>query len=163
MLQFDLVTQWRIGASLDEVWDAITAPAQWPQWWRGLEAVTELDRGGAGGMHNRQRFIWKGALPYRLVTELKIIRLEPLVMIQGEASGDVTGRGFWRFARKDGVTVVRHEWRVRAASPWLMVLAGVARPLVCWNHGKIMEWGAHGLARRLGARCCSVEKNPGRA
>jgi len=163
MSQFDLVTLWRIGASLGDVWDAVVQPAFWPQWWRGLEEVAELERGDADGIHNRQRFIWKGALPYRLVTEIKTIRLEPMVMIAGEASGDVAGLGVWRFTCQDGVTVVRYEWQVRAASPWFWVLANAARPLVRWNHGKIMEWGAHGLARRLGAGSCSVERNPSKA
>lgn len=160
MAQFDLVTIWRIGASLDAVWDAIARPAGWPTWWRGLEGVVELDRGGANGIENLQRFVWKGVLPYRLTTVIRTIRFEPLRMIEGEASGDVAGTGIWRFATRDGLTVVRHEWRVRATAPWLLVLATVARPLVCWNHGKIMEWGAQGLARRLGANGCVVEKPP---
>lgn len=160
MAQFDLVTLWRIGSSLADVWDAIIQPGHWPQWWPGLEAVVELDGGGADGMRNLRRFIWKGVLPYRLVTDIRTVRLEPLRLIQGEASGDVLGTGIWRFASEDGITVVRHEWRVRATAPWLLVLATLAHPLVCWNHGKIMEWGAIGLARRLGANCCIVEKNP---
>ena len=160
MSQFDLVTLWRLGVSLADVWDAVVQPAYWPQWWRGLEDVAELDRGDADGIHNRQRFIWRGALPYRLTTEIRTISLEPMVLIAGEASGDVAGLGVWRFAHEDGVTVVRYEWQVRPASPWFLVLAQVARPLVRWNHGKIMEWGAQGLARRLGASCCSVETNP---
>ena len=158
MAQFDLVTLWRIGAGLADVWDAITRPASWPQWWRGLEAVEELDRGDAAGIGNQQRFLWKGVLPYRLMTELRVSRLEPQKMIQGEASGDVTGTGIWRFAFADGITVVRHEWRVRASAPRLIFLANVARPLVCWNHGRIMIWGAQGLAGHLGATCCSVER-----
>ncbi|WP_075352760.1 SRPBCC family protein [Desulfovibrio sp. DV] len=158
MVQFDLVTLWRIGSGLTEVWDAITRPVAWPQWWRGLEVAEELDRGGADGIGSKQRFVWKGALPYRLMTELTISRIEPLVMIQGEASGDVTGTGIWRFAFEDGITVVRHEWRVRATAPRLKFLASVARPLVCWNHGRIMAWGAQGLARHLGATFVRVER-----
>ena len=160
LAQFDLVTVWRIGSGLAEVWEAITRPAGWPLWWPGLEAATELDPGGPDGLRNRQRFVWKGVLPYRLGTEITTVRLDPMRLIEGEASGDVRGVGIWRFAEKTGLVEVRHEWRVRAVKPWLFALAHLARPLVCFNHGRIMEWGAQGLARRLGASVCRVERNP---
>ncbi|MFP5222422.1 MAG: SRPBCC family protein [Acidobacteriota bacterium] len=158
MAQFDLITLWRIGSGLADVWDAVAHPEHWPDWWPGLESAVELDRGGVDGIGNLHRFIWKGVLPYTLTTDIRTMRIEPLRLIQGAASGDVAGIGVWRFAARDGLTVVRHEWRVRITPRWLHVLSDLARPLVCWNHGKIMEWGAHGLARRLGADFCNVEK-----
>jgi hypothetical protein len=157
MVRFDLVTIWRIGASLPEVWRALTEPSRWPEWWPGLEAAIVLD---GDGFHARRRFVWKGVFPYRLTTDIRTVRVEPYRRIEGVASGDVAGTGVWRFAGRDGLTEARHEWRVRVTAPWLSVLSRLARPLVCWNHGKIMEWGAHGLARRLGAGCCIVEKEP---
>ncbi len=158
MARFDLVTIWRIGASLGNVWDALTRPAQWPQWWRGVEAAIELDPGGPDGLRDLRRFVWRGVLPYRLTTDIRTVRVEPLRLIQGEATGDVAGTGTWWFSMEGDLAVVRHEWRVRVTAPWLAVISRLARPLVCWNHAKVMEWGAHGLARRLGAGCCLVER-----
>ncbi|EHJ46715.1 Polyketide cyclase/dehydrase [Solidesulfovibrio carbinoliphilus subsp. oakridgensis] len=162
MVRFDLVTIWRIGASLPDVWQALTEPSRWPEWWPGLETAIELDKDGTDGPlpDDRRRFVWKGVFPYRLTTDIRIVHVEPFRTIEAVASGDVAGTGVWRFAARGGLTEARHEWRVRVTAPWLSVLSRLARPLVCWNHGKIMEWGAHGLARRLGAGCCIVEKEP---
>jgi hypothetical protein len=158
MAEFDLVTIWRIGAELAPVWDAVCRCELWPQWWRGLESAVELERGGQDGTGSLQRFVWRGAIPYRLTTDIRTERIEPYGTILGTATGDVEGTGVWRFEALGELTVVRHEWRVRAVALWLRALSAVARPCVRWNHGKIMEWGAHGLARRIGAGCCEVER-----
>lgn len=156
--EFNLVTIWRIGSGLVPVWEAVCRSQHWPQWWRGLERVVELEKGGEDGLGRLQRFVWRGALPYCLTTDIRTVGLEPFRSITGQASGDVEGAGVWRFEAVGGLTVVRHEWRVRPAVLWLKVLSAIARPGVCWNHGKIMEWGGHGLARRLGAGRCVVER-----
>jgi len=39
-----------------------------------------------------------------------------------------------------------------AIEPWMNLLAPIARPLFEWNHNVVMNWGAEGLEKRLGAR-----------
>ena len=46
--------------------------------------------------------------------------------------------------------LVRYDWNVVTTKPWMNLLAPVARPLFKWNHDAVMNWGAEGLARRLG-------------
>jgi hypothetical protein len=43
-------------------------------------------------------------------------------------------------------------WRrvERANKPRMNLLAPAARPLFTWNHDVVMDWGAGGLARKLG-------------
>ena len=160
MAQFELATLWRIGSPLTEVWEAIYHSASWPEWWPGLESVVELDPGGDDGIGNVRRFTWKGVLPYQLIFDIRITRIEHLHLIEGAASGDVTGTGVWRFAQENGVTMVRYEWSVRMETFGMKALAWVARPLVRWNHNKVMQWGARGLARRLRPYVLVTQVNP---
>ena len=68
----------------------------------------------------------------------------------GEAVGELTGTGRWHLTHDAGLTDVRYDWNVRTTRPWMNLLAPVARPIFKWNHDVVMDWGADGLARRLG-------------
>lgn len=152
MAEFDLVTVWRIDAPLPEVCNAISSCLDWPQWWKGVESVEELDPGDADGIGSLRRFTWRGRLPYRLTFDIRVTRIVPLKMIEGRASGEVEGSGCWYFSQDGHVTVVRYEWKVRTTRRWMNLLALIAKPVVKWNHDQLMQQGGEGLARLLNAR-----------
>lgn len=152
MAEFRFVTVWRIEAPLIEVCDAIFRCRHWPQWWRGVEKVEEIDPGDAGGIGSLRRFTWKGRLPYRLTFDILVTRAVPLEVLEGRASGEVEGVGRWRFFREGSVSVVRYEWHVRTTRRWMNLVAPAARPLFKWNHDQLMRQGELGLARLLNAR-----------
>lgn len=160
---YEFVTVWRIDAPREAVWDAIYRSECWPDWWPGAESVVELEKGSGEGIGNLRRYRWKGALPYRLTFDIRTRRLQVGELIEGTAEGDVEGNGLWSFAGNADKTIVRYEWRVRTKKRWMMLLEPVARPLFRWNHDKIMEWGAVGLARYLSARPGGMERAPARA
>jgi len=149
MPRFEFATLWRFEAPLDAVWDAVYHSENWPQWWRGLTSVVRLSPEGSDVVGSVQRFTWKGALPYRLTFDILTTRVEHQSLIEGVASGDLAGVGTWRLSWEEGVTVVRYDWKVSMARSWLKALAFAARPLVSWNHDKIMQWGERGLSERL--------------
>ena len=155
MTSYAFITTWRLEAPLEEVWDAIYHSERWPEWWRGVESVIELEKGTNNGIGNKRRYTWKGVLPYRLTFEICTTAIEHDRLLEGTASGDVVGTGIWRFSRENGTTVVRYEWRVRTTKQWMNLLAPVAGPLFRWNHDKVMRWGAEGLAENLGRLCGS--------
>ena len=150
MEYYQFATFWRINSPLPAVWDLIYHSEHWPEWWRGLESVVELDKGDENGLGNLRRYTWKGALPYRLTFDIRTTRIQLQVLIEGVSSGDLDGTGIWRFSREGDLTVVRYDWRVQTAKRWMNALVPVARPLFRWNHDKIMEWGRKGLVKRLG-------------
>jgi hypothetical protein len=47
------------------VWEAIHDSARWPQWWRGVEKVVELEPAGEDGTGQLARYTWKSRLPQR--------------------------------------------------------------------------------------------------
>lgn len=152
MAEFHFVTTWKIEAPLPQVFGAITQCLTWPAWWKGVEKVEELDPGNADGIGSLRRFIWKGMLPYRLNFLIRIVRAEPLKIIEGQASGDVEGVGCWHFSHDTPITTVRYEWHVRTTRLWMNLLLPVVKPLVRWNHDQLMKQGGEGLARLLNAR-----------
>ena len=154
--EYRFITIWRIEAPLQAVWDAIHDPAAWPEWWRCVERVIEVGKGADDGVGALHRYTWKGRLPYRVRFDMRVTHVEPLVLLEGVASGDVQGAGRWRFSSQDSVTTVRYEWRVRTGRGWMNVLAPIARPLFEWNHDYVMQQGGEALAKRLGARLVSI-------
>jgi hypothetical protein len=150
MADYSFQTLWRFRAPLEPVWEMVYRTEDWPAWWRGVERVERVEQGGADGVGTLQRYTWRSRLPYRLAFHMRLTRVEPLSLIEGEAVGELTGRGLWRFAREGDVTRVQYDWNVSTTKHWMNLLAPVARPLFRWNHDVVMGWGADGLARRLG-------------
>ena len=91
-------------------------------------------------------------LPYELTFLMRSTRSERPHLLEGEASGELTGTGRWRFFEANGATAVLYEWDVRTTRGWMNLLAPVARPIFAWNHDYVMGNGAERLSRLLGAR-----------
>ena len=153
MADYSFVTLWRFRSPLEPVWEMIYRSEEWPAWWRGVERVEPGDAAGLGAL---QRYTWRSKLPYRLAFEMRLTRVEPLSLIEGEAVGELNGTGRWRLTHDGGVTHVRYDWNVRTTKPWMNLLAPVAKPLFKWNHDIVMNWGADGLARKLGVERLAV-------
>lgn len=151
MPAYEFKTIWRIDAPADRVWDAIYHSEKWPEWWRGVEEVTELKKGDDLGVGSIRRYIWKSLLPYRLKFDVETVRVEPMKVIEGIAHGELRGRGIWQITTEGGLTVARYDWQVDTAKQWMNALSPIARPLFKWNHDIVMGWGAEGLRKLLDA------------
>jgi hypothetical protein len=152
MAKFHFVTIWHIEAPLAQVCDAISACKDWPNWWESVKRVEEIDLGDADGIGSLRRFTWKGPIPYPLTFDIRVIKAVPLEILEGHASGELEGVGFWRFSHQDSVTAVSYEWNVRTTRPWMNILAPVAWRMFKWNHDQVMQQGGASLARLLNAR-----------
>jgi uncharacterized protein YndB with AHSA1/START domain len=157
-VEYRLSTIWHIDAPLQEVWAAIQDSAHWPEWWNNVVCVEQLEAGSDQGVGAVQRYTWKGWLPYRLVFDMRVTRVVPLVALEGEASGDVEGAGRWSFSSDSyHRTVVRYDWCIRTRRGWMNALAPLMRPVFQWNHDAVMHEGGEALARRLDARLLGIE------
>jgi uncharacterized protein YndB with AHSA1/START domain len=150
--EYRFLTTWCLEAPIEPVWDAIHDSERWPQWWRGVEKVVELEPAGEDGTGQRARYTWKSKLPYELEFEMRTIRVERPHTLEGRASGELEGSGRWRLFERDATTAVLYEWDVHTTRQWMNLLAPVARPIFAWNHDYVMRHGAEGLARLLDAR-----------
>ena len=157
MADYSFVTLWRFRAPLAPVWDLIYHSDRWPEWWRGVERVEKIEPGDAEGIGGVHRYTWKSKLPYRLAFDMRLTRVEPPSLIEGEALGELSGTGRWQLTQDGGVTRVRYDWNVSTTKPWMNLLAPVARPVFKWNHDVVMNWGAECLARKLGVERLSAD------
>lgn len=152
MAKYNFVTVWRLQAPIERVYNAIEDSLAWPEWWRGVERVVELEKGDERGLGGVRRYTWKSALPYRLTFDMRVTKIEEPSLIKGEASGELKGFGLWRLAQKGDVTLARYDWQVDTTKAWMNLLTPIARPLFAWNHDVVMRQGEEGLARLLGIK-----------
>jgi len=156
MADYTFITVWRLEAPIDAVWDAVYQSERWPPWWRSVRQVIEISKGDEDGVGNVRRYVWRSRLPYTLIFELQVTRVEPPVKLEGVSSGELAGRGAWDLSAEGAVTVVRNTWEVRTSQAWMNLLAPVARPVFAWNHAISMRDGGEGIAKLLGARLLEV-------
>lgn len=151
MAEYRFVTFWQFRAPLQAVFDAILESRQWPQWWRGAQAVQELEPGDSDGIGSIRRYVWRSPTLYRIRFDARAESIEQPYRISASVSGDLTGSGHWHFSHNRQITTVRYEWHVRTTRKWMSMLAVVLRFPFAVNHRILMRRGAHGLAERLQA------------
>jgi hypothetical protein len=128
------------------VWQALERVEDWPEWWRGVQRVTELEP------ERRYAIAWRSRIPYELEFEFTVRETDAPCSMIGDATGELTGTGHWRLFECQGVTAVTYEWNVRTTKAWMNLLAPVAKRIFDYNHNVVMRWGGEGLAARLGCR-----------
>lgn len=144
------VTEWQVAASSELVWNALLDYRAWPTWWRGFRRVEQLAPGDEQGVGMTIRQGWRSRLPYTLVFDLEILRIERLAVLEGRATGDVEGTCTWTFQEHDGATRVRFVLDVRTARWWMRLPVPFAGRIFARNYDAIMRQGSDGIARLLG-------------
>jgi hypothetical protein len=121
--------------------DVLIDLEHYPEWWPQVRAVAKLGPDTA-------RVLCRSALPYTLDLVLDAVSRE-LPEVAVDVSGDLEGWARWRLTEIEGGTRMefRQEVTVRGA---LAAVSYVARPLLSWNHGRMMRGCEQGLLRRLG-------------
>lgn len=157
MARYHFVTELRIGADRQRVWDRIVEPHVWPSWWRWLQRVELLERGDARHLGARRRYTFGTALPYSLSFEATITRVAAPSQLEATAAGDLNGSALFQLTeRRDGSTDVTYTWLVETTKRWMNVLAPVARPAFSRNHDVLMRDFGAGLAHACGADLIAV-------
>jgi hypothetical protein len=150
MSAYSFLTTWCVGAPIQDAWDVISASDRYPEWWKGVRKVTELEPGGEHGLGALSRLEWRSRLPYSLEFDMRVTRSEPPYLLEGHASGELEGVGIWRLYESPAGTALIYSWDVSTTRAWMNRIAPVARPAFAWNHDYVMRQGARGLAKRLG-------------
>ncbi len=157
MAEYRFLTTWLLAAPIERVWDAIYESERWPEWWKGVLEADKLEQGDEDGVGQYGRYVWKSKLPYKLEFFVRTTKVEKPHLLEGDASGELTGLGRWRLFDQDGVTAALYEWNVTTTRAWMNALAPVARPIFAVNHDYVMRSGGHGLARLLGAPLLAID------
>ena len=125
---------------IERAFDLLADPAAYPRWWHGAGLrAQELSRGDEDGTGRTVDFEVRGFLPYVLRWRLCCTETKRPIKIVAEAEGDLEGRGTW-FLRQAGCLVeITFEWKVRLQKPFLREAAFIFRPLLIWNHNRVMQ------------------------
>ena len=150
MAHYRFLTVWWTPVVTDRVWEALADYAKWPTWWRGIQSAEVIRRGDESGAGTVLRQQWRSWVPYTLVFDLEMLRIESGKLLDGRASGDLEGACRWTLAPVDGGTELRFEVDVRTVRWWMNLPIPFASRVVRSSFETIMRWGREGLARTLG-------------
>lgn len=131
---------WHLDAPPAEVRDVVVDLERYPQWWPQVVAVASLGPDDAW-------VVCRSALPYTLDLRLHALSRE-LPDLEVGVAGDLSGTVRFRLAPSYGGTLLRLEQDVRVAG-LLARVTPVVRPVLVWNHDRMMRGCVAGLRRRL--------------
>ncbi|GAB3851781.1 SRPBCC family protein [Nocardioides maradonensis] len=137
---YSFSADWTVPAPLGAVAGTLVDLEHYPEWWPQVRAVASLGPTTA-------RVICRSALPYDLDLVLDAVSRQPPVL-EVAVSGDLDGWVRWRLTEAPGGTRMSFEQEV-AVSGLLALASYVGRPILTWNHHRMMAGCEAGLRRRL--------------
>lgn len=132
---------WTMPHPLPAVAGALVDLERYPEWWPEVVAVAGLGPDDA-------RVLCRSVLPYTLDLVLHAVHREP-PLLETTVRGDLRGVVRWRLSEEpDGSTRMEFDQEVDVAG-LLAAASYVARPLLRWNHDRMMRSCIAGLRRHL--------------
>lgn len=131
---------WTVDAPLARVQGVLVDLGRYPEWWPQVVAVASL---GA----NDARVLCRSALPYTLDLVLHAVRREP-ALLEVRIRGDLEGMAAWRLTDLGRRTRLDFSQEVTVGG-WLAAVSPVVRPVLRWNHGRMMVGCVEGLRGRV--------------
>lgn len=150
--EYYMPTEWRVRGSVQEVYDICSDFLDYQRWWP--EVYLNIQPAGIDEETKSERYalLTRGKLPYKLRwTSCKTHEDAPRTLSL-KASGDLAGRGTWRFEQDGEYVIARFDWYVNAEKPLLKRLSWLMKPIFRSNHDWAMRKGLESLDRELSRR-----------
>lgn len=141
-VRYEFRGTWVLPAPPEAVRETVIDLEHYPEWWPQVRAVAKIGPDDA-------RVLCRSTLPYTLDLVLHAVSREGPV-VEVTVSGDLHGSVRWRLTPVPDGTRMDFEQQVEVRG-LLAVASLVARPLLRWNHERMMRGCVVGLGRRLGA------------
>jgi hypothetical protein len=129
-----------VRAPVEAVAETVLDLERYPEWWPQVRAVAKLGPDTA-------RVLCRSTLPYTLDLVLDAVS-RGLPTVEVAVGGDLVGSVRWTLAPQDGGTRMDYAQEVRVGGA-LAAASYVARPLLAWNHHRMMLGCERGLRARL--------------
>ncbi len=126
---------------LADVHDVLSDVEHYPEWWPQVRAC--LKTGPDDGV-----VLCRSTLPWTLELHLHATQRQP-DLLQTRVRGDLDGWVRWRLSQDTGGTWLDFEQEVTVRGAALTLASYAARPVLLWNHDRMMTGAREGLARRL--------------
>ena len=133
---------WTVPFPLGRVHALLVDLERYPEWWPQVRAVAKLGEDDA-------LVVCRSALPYSLDLVLHADRREP-THLETSLTGDLEGVVRWYLADLGPETRMDFEQDGHVTGRLLGLASGAARPLMEWNHERMMRGCLAGLRDRLG-------------
>lgn len=163
---YRFLTHWRIEGRIDDVYEILGHPLDYPKWWKAIRSAVETPELNAilsqvAELSKRKadtftRMELRGWLPYTLRWELAHNELTKPTRIVSESRGDFVGRGIWNLKQEGLVVEITFDWSVRAEKWFLRYFSPILKPLFVAHHDWIMEQGRQGLIQEIAKRSKGV-------
>lgn len=135
---------WVVPADPQSVHAVLEDVEHYPQWWPQILATVRL--GEAEGL-----VACRSSLPYTLHLHLTATHREP-DRLETAIDGDLVGSVRWRIHPHPEGTELRFEQDVVVVGRALALGSYLGRPVLRWNHHRMMLGCQQGLMSRLGER-----------
>jgi Polyketide cyclase / dehydrase and lipid transport len=132
---------WTVPAAPEAVAARLVDLERYPSWWREIRAVASLGEDDA-------LVVCRSWLPYSLDLHLRAVSRR-LPVLQIDLDGDLVGTARWTLSPDPAGTRMVFDQQVRVTNRLLGLASYVARPLLVWNHDRMMRSCVSGLSRLL--------------
>lgn len=141
--EFSFRDEWTVAAPMGEVQAVLVDLEGYPSWWPQVRAVAKLGPDDA-------LVVCRSVLPYALEVRLHAVHRLP-DLLETALEGDLAGTARWRLTPVTGGTRLQFEQDVRVTGRLLGFAAYAGRPVLTWNHDRMMAGCIAGLRTRVGA------------
>jgi hypothetical protein len=131
---------WTVDSPLPRVREVLVDLERYPEWWPQVRAVASLGVDDA-------RVLCRSSLPYTLDLRVRPVRRE-LSRLEVAITGDLDGMAAWRLTDLGRRTRLDFAQEVTVGG-WLALVSPVVRPVLQWNHARMMAGCVEGLRQRL--------------
>jgi hypothetical protein len=140
--RFRFSSSFNLAAPRERVHDVLVDLEFYGDWWPQVRAVGKLD-------DDHAIVVCRSALPYDLELELTAVS-RATDLLEVEIDGPIRGWAKYHLAEQSpGVTSLRFEQEVYAEARAMVLASYVVRPLLVWNHHRMMRGAMRGLRSRL--------------
>lgn len=131
-----------VAAPVAEVHGVLVDLERYVEWWPQVRAVARVD-------DDRAIAVCRSALPYDL--ELGLTAVDRSVhRLRVALSGRLEGWAEWRLEAVGAHTRLRFAQEVTVVGATMVLASYLLRPVLTWNHRRMMRGAVGGLVERLG-------------
>jgi hypothetical protein len=144
--RFRFSSSFNLSASRERVHDVLVDLEFYGDWWPQVRAVAKLD-------DDHALVVCRSALPYDLELELTAVS-RATDLLEVEIDGPIRGWARYHLDEQPeengpGVTSLRFEQEVYAEARTMVLASYVVKPLLVWNHRRMMTGAVQGLRSKL--------------
>src|SRR5437764_11482474 len=150
---YHFVDRWRVEGDLKEVADILEDALSLPRWWGSTYFdVKEIETGEAHGTGKLISLRAGGWLPYTLRINFRTVESNYPHGFTMNATGDLEGKGVWKFEQDGSAVNVTYEWTISANKPIVRAFSFLLKPIFRSNHNWCMKRGLESLKLELARR-----------